>query len=1347
MDFLKIREKATSKGVIEICPDFLVKTKDLMRRGGEFYAFWDEESMQWSQDEARCIEVIDQELKKRADQFNTNTIYVKYLNTISTGSYYEWKKYLKSSIDNFKPLNPTLVYSNTEKKRELYSSHSLPYALAPGDHPAYSELMNVLYDPEELDKAEWLFGSIVAEKSKKLQKFLVLIGDAGTGKSTVINIVQKIFQGYCGTVKASVLGNPNSSFPLESLKDNPLVAFDNEAKLNNIKDNTIINSLVAHEPQVVNTKFAKKFTMAFDTMLVLGSNEEVKITDARSGLQRRLIDVRPTGKLVSFRRYNTLMKQIDFELGAIAYHWKEVYESNPEKYLKYRPTRSIRATNYIYNFLEENYLEYKEGVALKQVWADYIKYCDDAGITFKMNRMELKQELTAYFAEFIPDTKLADGSRVFSYFKSIKPEKFGYVSNIVDSGASESGEKSTDDGDWLDLKVQHSLLDDEFKDFPAQYAKLRNGQEIPIKPWDDVKTTLKDIDTTKFHYVRPDSIYVELDLDLKDESGKKNYDLNIKAASCFPKTYVETSKSDQGLHMVYKYTGDPSELDRIVDEDIEIKVHLGKAAMRRKLTRCNNVPIATISSGLPLKGGKKKVIDSFEFKDANHLRNSILKLLRMETVKYHAECVSLILKNLDEAYEQGFKYDVSDLAGVIYDFGQESRHQKDNCAKMVAKMHFKSKHYENGGESIESVVNRNFKMIDNILSNKRVKIFDIESYPNLFVFCYGYVDDPDNIVGLVNPDGETIKKIFNDSTSIIGGFNNRRYDNHICYARTLGYAVNGLYKRSKMIIDGERNASFGPAYDISDFDLWDIASNKQGLKKWEYQLAKEWDIDHPGEEDKNPYEHMEMSIPWDKDVPEEMWDDVVKYCKNDVRATIGVYEAIHADWKCREILAELSGLKMINTNRQHITKILLGDDDHPQHVYTNLATGEQFPDNIPGIYKPGEVINSFPGYEYVDGKNMYRDTDVGKGGYVYAKPGMYTNVALLDVGNMHGASILALNKFGVHTQNYKMIRDARMAIKHHDYETAAKLFDGKLKKYLGSDEEADQLQNALKLVLNSTYGIAAATFDNPLRDKRDVNNIIALRGALFMRTLQDEVTERGYTVAHIKTDSIKIPDADDKIIKFCIEFGEKYGYEFEHEATYSKMCLVNGSTYIARYDSQGIRNKGGKKANEWTATATQFQIPYVFKTLFSHKPLEFDDFCETKTVQEGALYLDFNEGLKEGETDLRFVGRVGRFCPIKPGCGGAELFRIKDGKYYAATGTKGYRWMESSVVKQLKLQDCIDESYYKEQVNQAVVDISKYGDFNWFTSDDQNPMPEDYSFDEVDGDPLAGLMNEPVESK
>lgn len=400
------------------------------------------------------------------------------------------------------------------------------------------------------------------------------------------------------------------------------------------------------------------------------------------------------------------------------------------------------------------------------------------------------------------------------------------------------------------------------------------------------------------------------------------------------------------------------------------------------------------------------------------------------------------------------------------------------------------------------------------------------------------------------------------------------------------------------------------------------------------------------------------------------------------------------------------------------------------------------------------VINSFPGYEFVDGKNMYRGTDLGKGGYAYAEPGMYGNVALLDVASMHPNSAINLNAFGEYTQNYKDILDTRIAIKRGKFEEARHLFGGRLAPYLNDESSATALAQALKIAINSVYGLTSANFDNPFRDIRNKNNIVALRGALFMRTLQDEVQQRGFKVAHIKTDSIKIPDATPEIIQFVMDFAKDYGYEFEHEATYDRMCIVNDTVYIAKYASaEDCQQQYGycpgdnrKTGGKWTATGTQFQVPYVFKRLFSKEALIFDDLCETKSVQT-SLYLDMNENLtdvsdlekqltklikanpddpkieelkmqiEEGH-NYKFIGKVGRFCPIKPGCGGGLLCREKDGKYYAATGSKGYRWLEAEMVEQLEKQEDIDHGHFIDMVDTAKEAIQKYGDFEWFVSDD-----------------------------
>lgn len=411
------------------------------------------------------------------------------------------------------------------------------------------------------------------------------------------------------------------------------------------------------------------------------------------------------------------------------------------------------------------------------------------------------------------------------------------------------------------------------------------------------------------------------------------------------------------------------------------------------------------------------------------------------------------------------------------------------------------------------------------------------------------------------------------------------------------------------------------------------------------------------------------------------------------------------------------------------------------------------------------VINCFPGYEFVydeNGKphNMFRGEDVGFGGYVYAKPGMYGRTIVLDVSGQHPASIRAMNCFADDTVRFGELVDLRTYIKHGDLETARTMLDGKVAKYLDDPKMAKGLAGALKIAVNSVYGLTSASFDNPFRDIRNKNNIVALRGALFMVTLRDEVIKRGYTVISIKTDSIKIVGADDKIINFCKDFGKNYGYNFEIENIFEKICLVNDSTFIAKCAEDDPDTPG-----QWYAKAAQFAVPYVFKKLFSHEPITFRDLCETKEVKAGVLYLDMNESLpdvsamekelekarqkyrkglisdvsydeikarlepeiEEGHS-YQFIGRVGQFCPIKPGCGGGVLYRKQDNKYYAASGTKGYRWLESEIVRDLSnARDIIDESYYISLVDDAVETISQYGDFEMFVSDD----------------PLAPYMNIP----
>ena len=1346
VDFLIISTRSTKKG-IEIFPKFRLypKSKDLMIRGGDFYAIWVEERGLWSMNEEDALSIIDNELRIFADNYISKhpdaMVSIMYTWDSSTNSIDSWHKYCqKQKRDSFEMLNETLIFSNTNAKKEDYASKKLSYPLEKGSIEAYSKLISTLYSDEERHKIEWAIGSIITGDSKYIQKFLVLYGAAGTGKSTILNIIQKLFDGYYSVFDAKALGSSNNAFALEAFKSNPLVAIQHDGDLSKIEDNTRLNSLVSHELMTVNEKFKSTYANRFKCFLFMGTNKPVRITDGKSGLIRRLIDVSPTGNKLEVHEYDRLVKQIDFELGAIAWHCKEVYLKNPGYYDKYIPTSMMGASNDFYNFVVDVYHIFKKenGTTLKAAWEMYKEYCDDAKVPYPLSQRAFKEELKNYFKNYDDRMNLENGSRVRSYYSEFRTEIFETENKEI---------KKTEVVELykIDFQEQESIFDKECMLCPAQYA---SSKETPSKKWDDVTTILKNIDTHKVHYVKIPENHIVIDFDIKDENGNKSLSKNLEAASKWPATYAELSKSGQGIHLHYIYKGDATKLSRVYADNIEIKVFTGKSSLRRKLTKCNDLPIKTISSGLPMKG-EKTMVSSDVIKSEKGLRNLIKRNLNKEIHPGTKPSVDFIHKILEDAYEQGLKFDVSDMKNEIYAFAANSTNQSEYCLKLVKQMHFKS---DEPSEPIDA--------------NSNIIIFyDIEVFPNLLLINWKKQGPNNKIVRMINPSPTEVEELLQFR---LVGFNCRRYDNHIVYARLLGYDNQQLYNLSQRIIRGEKNAFFGEAYNLSYTDIYDFASagNKKSLKKLEIEMG---------------IHHKELGLPWDKPVPEDKWVEVAEYCDNDVIATEAAFEYLKGDWIARQILADITGMTVNDTTNSLSTRIIFGNNKNPQSEfnYRNLAEPvgfeqyEEYKEKFGSDYKfrvfndkglpeykdyiPGEklpkgwsILPFFPGYKFEYGKSTYLGEEVGEGGRVYSEPGMYFDVWDGDVTGMHPSSIIAEVLFGPkYTKAFKEIVDGRVSIKHKAWDDIDQLFDGKLKPYIQKVIDGEltnkELANALKTVVNSVYGLTSASFDNPFRDPRNKDNIVAKRGALFMTLLTKEVQKRGFTVCHNKTDSIKIPNATPEIEEFVLKFGHEYGYEFETEAVFKKFCLVNDAVYIAKTDQ-----------NEWTATGTQFAVPYVFKTLFSKEPIEFDDMCETKSVTS-ALYLDMNENLpdvsleekqlskivsnakksgidldltgnsndeeinrlvKEIEKghDYKFIGKVGNFCPILPGKGGGLLVREKDGKYYSVGGSKGYRWLESEMVRGVNEQ-YIDKSYYNRLVDEAVDTISQYGDFEMFVTD------------------------------
>ena len=1340
MDFFKvICGRPTNSSPLQIYPVFKVgKTKDLMIRGGDFYAIWDERKGLWSTDEFDVVDIIDSainEFKARNPEFSgTKTMYMEDSDSRVVD---RWHKYVQKQMpDDYHQLDESITFSTTPVTKDSYASKKLPYALEEGDISAWDELVSVLYSPEERHKIEWAIGSVVNGDSKTLQKFFVFYGAPKTGKSTILNIIEKMFEGYTAAFDAKSLGRASDQFAMEPFKNNPLIAIQQDGDLSRIEDNTRLNSIVSHESILMNEKFKSQYSVSFHTILFMGTNKPVKITDLKSGITRRLIDISPTEKLIPRSRYDKLLKEIDYELGAIAYHCKQVYEADPKYYEGYVAFSMLGATNDFYNFMEENYEEYakKDETTLNEAWLKYKLYCDEAKVQFPYPKRLFKEELKNYFKQFKDRYHKNDNQNCYNWYGGFKIEKFGFESSPEES---HDNKETKSQENWLSFNTTVSIFDIVAKDYPAQLA--------------NVTTTLQDIDTSELHYVRLPESHIVIDFDIKGEDGGKSLEKNIKAASMFPPTYAELSKSGKGIHLHYIYTGDTKSLSRLYGEDIEVKVYTGKMSLRRKLTRCNDIPIKTISSGLPLKEEVKTVSD-YVIKNEKHLRALIEKALRKEIEPYATKTsIDFIDKVLRDAHDSGLSYDVTDMRPDILAFAGQSTNNALYCLDKADDMIYKS---EEPSEQIDAEIDE-------------IVFFDVEVMCNLFVVvAKPQGKDP---IKMINPTSEDIRELCRYK---LVGFNNRKYDNHILYGRMMGYDNFQLFVLSQNIINGGKENSvrndyyFREAYNLSYTDVYDFCAKKQGLKKWEIELG---------------IHHQELGLPWDAPVPEELWEKVAEYCCNDVIATEAVFENRYSDFEARLILVDLAnnivgpGSTPNDTTNTLTTKLIVGNDMHPQDkfVYPDLA--KEFPGyefNKFGIDKSRYISPDV----IISGKSIYKGYDPGEGGFVIARHGMYFDAECDDSASHHPSSIIAENGFGPYTKNYKMLLDIRLHIKHKEYDEVRSMYNGILAPYLTDDKKAKALSNALKIAINSVYGLTAAHFDNRLRDPRNVDNWVAKRGALFMIELMLQVEAQGYKVIHIKTDSIKIEHVDDKIRKFIYDFGKKYGYTFEIEHKFDRLCLVNDSTYICKYTDDPVN---GDTAGKWEATGEQFAEPVVFKTLFSHEPIEFKDYCQTQTTAVGlGLYLDMNEDLpdvtveekelnkivskwkkmgyemtpnndeqliKVGDRigseayaidtedyhkdyiraceldniiktghDYKFIGKAGSFCPVVPGAGGGLLVRENKSKFAYASGSKGYRWLESEVIKTLGKEQDIDKSYYAAMVDKAVDAINKYGDFERF---------------------------------
>ncbi len=1403
-DFMKVKKEWDSKrGRYSYSPTFVVtsKIKDLMIRSKDFYAIFNDKTGLWVTSEAEAIELIDEQViqhayKDAGDSVNDDNHgpFINLIRDTDNRLIDKWHRFCQKDMrDNWCPLDQKLIFSNQEPKRSDYISKTLDYPLVETPTPKYDKICEKLYDPGEREKWEWFIGCIIAGDARKIQKMLVFYGAPGTGKSTIISkvIAETLLGGDDGFSTKFEANNlvGRDSFGTDFLERDSVLAYDDDAELGVISCKTTLNKIISHESVRVNAKFKSPFITKPNCLLIVGSNEPVQM-GPNSGMNRRLIDIRPTGETLTPKEYDECLEGLQFEKSGIAWRCLQVYKHHSGKngYKDYIAEDMMNRTSPFHNFVRDNVNDLKDGITLVRAYDLYKVYAEKCNFKNVLVRHRFRDTLKIYYDDY---------DEVKNVFIGFKLDKIG-MKQLVKKEVVEDPEPQVENG-WLRFNCTESLMDELFKDCQAQLET--DDKEHPLRyPWAKCPTKLSEIDTKETHFLKVPLWLIVLDFDKKGPNGEKDLASNIAEANAFPPTYAEVSKSGGGVHLHYIYVGgDPTELSSNYGPNIEVKVFKGGSALRRKLTLCNDIPLAEIASGLPKKGAVKQMVDWQGLQNERMLKCMIAKNLCKEYHEHTKPSIDYINSLLKEAYDKGFTYNCRDMYEDVMNMAKSSTNHKDYCKNLVRHMHFVSKDIEeaeanneiieiqnipNGDKPIivlDCEISPSYKQSCDIFENtikelqreldsiskekknekKRQGIIDIIDYqlgqyemfkkvtpkdtPALFLVNWKHKDEqpwtfeepkikggvgkvilgtktPNPVYRKFNPTMQEVEDIFMNYNII--SHNGKSYDNHMLWAASQGYTPEELFNLSMTIINGNpeesRRAKFPIANNMGYADTLDFpaAGNKKGLKKWEIEFG---------------YSHVEWPYPWTWAVPKDRWKEFGDYCENDVISCEMVFDYLQDDWDSRCILAEISGLTAYDTTNRHTTEILTHGitDPQSQYVYTDLSK-MTWPD--------GTLI--FPDYEFnaagidpsryeegtkrVSMKSIYRGEDPGEGGHKVGYPGVYFDIDLFDVVSMHPHSALKLGIFGpVITKRLYHLVEGRVCVKHikeigdKNYTEAIEHLN-KLKEGAGDvliraleglegkvlKKKCKSMANALKTAINSVYGLTAAKFNNKLRDPRNVDNIVAKYGALFMINLKHELWDRGVQVVHVSTDSIKVAGCTPEIEQFIMEYGAKYGYTFEHEAHYERMCLVDNVNYIA-YETQA---DGVDVEPFWTATGDKFQTPYVFKQCFTHEAIEFDDMCETvKSIKDGALHLIFDEG--ENEVD-RFVGRVSEFCAMSQR--GANLYSVNIGKRECPAGTKGYMWLESAEVRNKHLEDYIDHGYYDKMVEDAKESIEQFYPFDKF---------------------------------
>lgn len=396
---------------------------------------------------------------------------------------------------------------------------------------------------------------------------------------------------------------------------------------------------------------------------------------------------------------------------------------------------------------------------------------------------------------------------------------------------------------------------------------------------------------------------------------------------------------------------------------------------------------------------------------------------------------------------------------------------------------------------------------------------------------------------VVNDRDKLIEHYKAHAKEIYVTFNGRNYDDYIFKAIICGFDP---WKMNEWIIVKERKG-------------WEFSSLLQKVKLNSFDCM----VGFNGLKTLEAFSGMsihETSIPfdYDGDFTDEMIAEVLKYNEHDVLATIKVFMERKSEFDSYMGLLKLFNLPLsyLSKSKAQLSAIILGAKQRRYKDEFNIS----LPPTM-RIEKYTSVVNYFlNGWDY-DTKLEIEIAGVphvyGTGGIHGAIPNYFGEGEFLHVDvNSYYPSLMirypefCMSRSGASVEKFKEIKDKRIVFK----------------------KQKDPRANALKIVLNSTYGAMKDTF-NPLYDPRSANNVCVF-GQLLLTDLIERL-EGHCDLIQSNTDGliVKLHGNEDEVRRICKEWEDRTGMGLGYDRM-TKICQKDVNNYIAVFENGKIEAKG-----------------------------------------------------------------------------------------------------------------------------------------------------------------------------